>query len=98
RHHVDAQVHRELEVVDVLLRQRGRRHTHPGQRHSLVVADSAAFGDPAHDVVAVDVLDHQTDVAVVDQHPVAGYGVLSQLLVRGRDAVVVAGAVRDGDP
>src|ERR1700761_2519533 len=90
-------MHRELEVVDVLLRQRGRRHAHAGQRHALVVADRAAFGDCAHDVFAVDVVDHQPDVAVVDQHPVAGYRVLGELLVGGGDPVVIAGAVRDRD-
>ena len=98
RHHVDAQMHGELEIVDILFGQRRRRDTHPGQRHSLVVADRAALSNPAHDVVAVDVIDHQTDVAVVDQNTVTGQRILGQLLVGGRHPVVVAGAIRNCDP
>ena len=35
-------------------------------------------------------IDHQTDVAVVDQNPVTGQRILGQLLVGGRNPVVVA--------
>ena len=43
-------------------------------------------------------LDDQADVAVVDQQPVAGRGILGQLLVGGRHPVVGALAVVDRDP
>ena len=43
-------------------------------------------------------LDDQPDVAVVDQHPVTGRGVLGQPLVGGRHPVVGALAVVDRDP
>lgn len=43
-------------------------------------------------------LDDQPDVAVVDEHPVTGPGVLSQPLVGGRHPVVGALDVLDGDP
>ena len=62
---------RELEILDVLLRQRRHRHVHARQRHALVVADRSALGDRADHVVAVDLLDDQTDVSVVDENPVA---------------------------
>ena len=88
---------RELEVLDVLLRQRGHGHVHAGQRQALVVADRATLGDRADDVVSVDVLDDETDVAVVDQQPVARRGVLGELLVGGRHPVVGAFAIIDGD-
>src|SRR6185436_4883603 len=71
---------------------------HPRQRHALVVADLAALGDGADHVVAVDALDGQADVAVVDEDAVTGRGVLGQPLVRGRHAIVRALDVVDGDP
>ncbi len=76
RHHVDAEVQREREILDVLLRQGRRGHVHSGQRDALVVADRAAFDDGADHVVALDGVDHQCDFAVVDQHPVTGHRVL----------------------
>ena len=60
----------------------GRRDVHAGQRHALVVADRAALGDRADHVVAIDVVDDQTDVAVVDQDPVSGGGVLGRVVCR----------------
>ena len=88
---------RELEVLDVLLRQRGHGNVHARQRQPLVVADRTALGDGADHVVSVDVLDDQTDVAVVDQQPVSRRGVVGELLVGGRHPVVGAFAVIDGD-
>src|SRR5690606_35688105 len=62
-----------------------------------VVADGSALDDAADDVVALDRLDDQSDLAVVDEQSVAGDGVLSEFLVGGRDAVVVSDHVVDGD-
>ena len=93
--HPEAQ--REFEVLDVLLRQRRRRDTHAGQGHALVVADLAALGHGADHVVAVDVLDDQAHVAVVDEDPVPGLGVLGEALVGRRHPVVVAFEVLHGD-
>ena len=84
--------------VDVLLRQRGGRDVHAGQRHTFVIADRPTLGDRADDVVAVDLLDDQTDVAVVDQDPVSGFRVPGKLLVGRRHPVVGALAVIHRDP
>ena len=98
RDEVDAQSQRELQILGVLLRHRRHADRDAGQRQTLVVADRAAFGDVADDVGAVLDLDgDERDVAVVDEQPVAGPHVVGELLVRRRDAVVVAGAVLDGD-
>ena len=45
RHEVDAEVERELEVVDVLSRQRRNRHGHPGDVHTLVCAHEPTVHD-----------------------------------------------------
>ena len=82
RDEVDAQRQGELQVGDVLLGHRRHRHVHPGQRDALVVRDRAALGDRAQHVVAGDLGDDQPDLAVVDQQPVTGPGVLGQ--ARGR--------------
>ena len=41
-------------------------------------------------VVAVDAVDDEADLAVVDEQPVAGLGVVGELLVGGRHPVVGA--------
>ena len=76
RNQVDAEAQREGEVVNVFVRQGRCRDTHSGQRHALVVADRATFGDSANQVVAFDGIDHQPDDAVVDQNTIADDGVL----------------------
>ena len=52
----------------------------------------------AQEVVALDGVDHQAHLAVVDQDAVTDRGVLGQRLVGGRDSVVAAFAIVDGDP
>jgi hypothetical protein len=98
RDHVDPQVEGELEVGHVLVRQRGHRHVHARQRDALVVADRPALGDAADHVHALDGGDAQPDLAVVDEQPVFGAGVVGEALVGGGDAVVRARHVVDGDP
>ena len=89
---------RELEIVDVLFGQRGHRHVHAGQRQPLVVGHRAALGDRTHHVVAVDRLDDQHHLAVVDQQAVPRRSIVSELPVGGGHAVVGALALLDGDP
>ena len=72
RDEVDAELEREREVVEVLRRQRRDRQRHAGKVHALVRADGAADDDGADGARALDPLDAQPHVAVVDQHVVAG--------------------------
>ena len=99
RDQVDAQFQRELQIGDVLLRQRRHREPHPGHGEALVIAHRAALGDGAHHVAAGDVLDDQRDLSVVDQQPVSWLGVGGELLVGRRNPVVGAFALihRDAD-
>ncbi len=99
RDEVDAQAQGELEVLDILLRHRRHADVDAGQRQALVVADDAALSDVADDVGAVlDAHRDEGDVAVVDEQPIARAYVGGQVLVGGRDPVMVAGAILDGDP
>jgi hypothetical protein len=50
----------------------------PGSEISLVVGDRAALGEGAVHVIADDPGDDDADLAVVDQRPVAGTGVLRE--------------------
>jgi hypothetical protein len=98
RDQVHAEIQRELEILDVLLRQGRHRDVHPGQRQALVVADRSALGDRADHVGSIDVRHDQSNLAVVDQQPVPGCRVLVQPLVRGAHPVVVADDVLHRDP
>ena len=98
RDEVDTEFQRELEVRDVLLGEGGNGDVHAGQRDALVVGHLTTFDDLADDVVAVDLDTHEADLAVVDQEPVSGPGVLGEVLVGGGHAVVGADNVVDGDP
>jgi hypothetical protein len=69
---VHAEIERELEVVDVLARQRGDRNRDARQVHALVRGHGPADEDAAARTAALDLLDAQPDVAVVDQHLVPG--------------------------
>ena len=94
---VRPQAEGEPEVGDVLLAQRGDRDVHARQGHALVVGDGTALGHDALDVVTVDVFDGQSDVAVVDEEAVSRAGVVRQPLVGGRDAILGALHLGDGD-
>src|SRR6202000_2380542 len=61
-------------------------------------ADRSALDDGADHVRALDAVDDESDLAVVDQDPIAGDGVLGKLLVGGRYPVVAALAGGNGDP
>ena len=79
-------------------RHRRHRDVHARQRDALVVGDRAALGDRADDVVALDVGDHQADLAVVDQQPVAGPRVVRPVPCRWwRPGPAVPTHVVDGD-
>jgi hypothetical protein len=66
----------------------------PGTNRPLLLLDPATLGDLADHIVAVDLLDRQPDVAVVDEQRSPGRGVLG-LLCRswtpGRGAHEVVG-------
>ena len=94
---VHAQVQCELQIGNVLLGQRRNRDCHARHRQPFVVADGSALGDGAHHVGSVDVLNDQSDLAVVDQQSVTGSSVARQLLVGGGDPIVGAFALLDGD-
>ena len=68
---VDAEPEREVEVGEVLLRQRRHRQRDAGDVHALVRLDHAAGHDLAERPLAVESLDAQADVAVVDEDLVA---------------------------
>ena len=71
RDEVDAELQRKLEVVDVLARERRDRERDAGQVDALVRRDDAADHHFASRPAALDRLDPELDVTVVDQHFVA---------------------------
>ena len=87
---VHAELEGEPQVTDVLLAQCGNGDAHPGQGHTLVIGDGAAFDDLADDIVALDLFTDKADLAVVDKQTIAGASVLGQPLVGGGHAVVRA--------
>ncbi len=74
RHEIHAEPERELEIVDVLLRERRNRQRDAGQVHALVRLHLATDDHAAARATLLDVLDGQPDVPVVDQDVVAGRG------------------------
>ena len=62
----------ELQIVDVLRRDRRRRQRHAGRVDPFVLAELAAFDDGRLDLGAVGRLDPQLDEAVGEQQPIAG--------------------------
>ena len=73
RDEVDAELERELEVVDVLRRQRRDRERDAGEVHALVRADRAADDRPRSARAPPDALDAQPHEPVVDQDVVPGW-------------------------
>ena len=71
RDEVGAQPERELEIVEVLLRQRRDRHRDAGQVDALVGPDLAADDDATARAAVRDLLDRQADEPVVDQDVMA---------------------------
>ena len=69
---VDVERQRELEIVEILRRQRGNRDRDPRQIHALVRLDLAANEHPAAGAPVRNLLDAEPDEPVVDQHLVAG--------------------------
>ena len=61
----------------------------PGSEMPLLLETGPPSVTEQMHVVALDLGDHQADLAVVDQQPVAGPGVVGQTLVGGGDPVVV---------
>ena len=72
RDHVDAQTEPELQILDVLRRNRRRRQRHTRRVDPFVLADLAAFDDGRLDPSAVGAVDAQLDAAVGEQQPIAG--------------------------
>ena len=95
--HVYAELQGEAKICDVLFRQRRNRNVHSRQGHALVIRDRSALGNLADNVVAIDFLAHDGDLAVVDQQAVTRLRVLCQVLVGGGHAVVCAFDVINGD-
>ena len=95
--HVHAELQCEAKVSNVLLRQRRHRNVHAWEGHALVIGDRSALGDLTNNVIAVDFLADDGDLAVVDQQAVTRLRVLRQVLVGGGHAVVRAFYVFDGD-
>ena len=65
---VDAVIQRELEVVGVLLSERGRAHQNAGKIDALAFAQHAAVDDVADHVIAVDLVHAELDEAVGEQN------------------------------
>ena len=81
----------------ILLGQGGQAHGHAGQVDALVGGDRAGNDDLSVHVVALDLGDLQTDLAVVDQDRVAGVAVAGQALEGGGGDVLVALDIVGGD-
>ena len=69
---VDSELEREVEVLEILLGERGNRQGHSGNVHALVRLDDAARDHAAQRPIALDPLDAEPYVAVVDQHVLLG--------------------------
>ena len=67
-HKVEVVLHREAQVLLVLVGEGGQGDGHAGDIDALVVGQGAAGDHPAADVLAVDVLHLQVHQAVVDEH------------------------------
>ena len=93
---VHAQLERELEVFQVLARERRDRDRDSGEVHALVRADEAADEDAAARASRLDLFDAQPNETVVDQHLVAG---VQNLADRGGSdgKLAVAGAAAVAD-
>ena len=89
-HEVNAEIQSEAQVSDILFRQRRHRDIHTREGNALIIGNWATFGDLTDDVVAVDFLTNNGNLAVVDQQAVTWLGVLRQALVGGGDAVMGA--------
>ena len=87
---VDPELQRELEVADVLRRQRRDRQRDAGKVHALVRADHAADDDGAARAAILDLLDAQADEPVVDQHVVPRRQHLADHRRRDRQVAVAA--------
>ncbi len=70
RDEVDADLEREGEIHEILLRQRRDRHRHAREVHALVRLHDPADDHRAHSSSLLDALHPEPDVAVVDQHVV----------------------------
>ena len=69
---VDPELESELEVGEILLRERGNRERDARDVDALVRLDHSAGHDPAERAAARDALHAKTDVTVVDEDLVAG--------------------------
>ena len=98
--HVDAEAHREAEVLAVLVGQRGHADRDAGQVDALVVADTSPPTTVSVSTsVSVDLDGPEHDLAVVDEQEVTGADVTGQAGIRRADDGVVALDVsgRDGE-
>ena len=96
RDEVDAELERELEIVDVLARERGDRQRHAWQVDPLVRGDGAADEHLAACAATVDRGDAEPHGAVVDQHVETGLEHGAEDGRRDRQ-VVAAGGILAGD-
>ena len=71
RDEVAPELERELEVIEVLPRQRGDRDWNPGKVYALVRRHGASHDDCAAGTAGLDLVDAKTDHPVVDQHLVS---------------------------
>ena len=94
---VNAKLQCETQVSNVLLRQSRHGNIHTRQGYALVIGNWATFGDLTNDVVAVDFLTYNSNLAVINQQAVTRLGILSQALVGGGNAVVGAFDIVHGD-
>ena len=72
RDHVDAERQPEVQILDVLRRNRRRRQRDTRRVDPFVLADLAALDDGRLDPGAVGAVDTQLDAAVREQQPIAG--------------------------
>ena len=97
RNEVHPQLQSEAQVSDILLRQSRHRDVHPRQGNTLVVRDRTALDDTAHHIIAIYLDALQAHLTVVDKQAIARTGIISEVLVRGGNAVVRAFDIVDGD-
>ena len=68
----------------------------PG-RDTPLLRNRAALHNFTHHIVAVDFFADERHLAVVNQQPVAGLGILGKMLVGGRHTIMGAFNIIDGD-
>src|SRR6185295_6694948 len=94
---VAPELERELQVLEVLTRQRWNRDRHAGEVHAFVRRDLAADDDAAARTTGLDLVDPQANHPVVDQHLMARPEHPADRSRGDRQLAVAGGAVSEHD-